>query len=238
MQKARYVFVLNTTKPFEEAYPRSFFEDRVRQMERKERALERAFGVKVTPTQLAQEYDRIEKATRAPEQWQAIQAALGRDRRLVEEIVCRPLLVERLLRQKFDLDRTVHAAPHQKARELRAEFAAGRTPRGVVTRVLEARGQAASLDDMLTKAMSPAEQPHTPGPGTEPGVEAPLPISPELQSVLDRELKRPGDVTTILEDREAFQVMRLIARRKARFTVEVVAVPKRSFDEWLNEVGT
>jgi hypothetical protein len=77
-----------------------------------ERLLKGAFGIRVTPELLAQELDRIEKSTKAPDQWEAIKKALGDDRRLIEEVFCRPLLVDRALRAKLAFDQKIHAAPH------------------------------------------------------------------------------------------------------------------------------
>jgi hypothetical protein len=79
---------------------------------------------------LAAEFERIERQTEDPEQWEAIQRALGHDRRLVEEAICRPLVVGRLLRQRFAFDEAIHAEAHAKARQARARFIAGQPVKG------------------------------------------------------------------------------------------------------------
>src|SRR5688572_4335135 len=93
VERARYAFVIGTTRPFDELYPRSVFEKRVERELSEEAVLQRVFGLSPTARSLAGEFDRIEKTTRAPEQWAAIKQALGNDRRFIEEIFCRPLLV-------------------------------------------------------------------------------------------------------------------------------------------------
>ena len=117
VERARDAFVLGATRPFDEVYPRSVFEQKVRREADEEAVLSREFGMEVTPELLAAEYERIEKETRAPDQWEAIKKALGGDRRMVEEVVCRPLLVDRALRARFAFDQTIHEEEHQQARE-------------------------------------------------------------------------------------------------------------------------
>ncbi len=56
---------------------------------------------------------------------------------------------------------------------------------------------------------------------------------PEVTVVLERELKLPGDVTTILEERDCFEVFRLIAITEESWKVEAVRFPKLEFDSWL-----
>ncbi len=58
----------------------------------------------------------------------------------------------------------------------------------------------------------------------------PLALDPEMVTVLERELKAKGDVTTILEERDRFSVFRLVGSSAATWTVEAVVVPKGDFD--------
>jgi hypothetical protein len=238
VERARYKFVINATKPFDEVYARAVFEKRVRQQEARERALKKVYSVELTEAQLADELLRIERSTRAPEQWEAVKKALGGEREKILEIVCRPLLVERVLRGRFDQDRQVHAAERQKAREARAAMLAGKSPEGLRVVSLTSESDAGpGLDEMLTKAKSEAKGPRVLTPPKERAKDAPFPAPPELIAVLEKELKKPGDVTTILEDRQQFQVFRLVERQGPVFKLEAVNVPKRPFDVWLAEVG-
>ena len=54
-----------------------------------------------------------------------------------------------------------------------------------------------------------------------------------MAAVLEKELKRPGDVTTILEERHAFEVFRLVEVTTESWRVEAVRLPKLDFDSWL-----
>jgi len=235
IERARYQFVIGNTTPFDEAYPLSVFERRVEREMAQERVLENSFGLTVTPELLAQEFDRIEKATKAPEQWESIKKALGNDRHLIEKVFCRPLLVDRALRSKFAFDQKIHAAQHRKARQAREGFLAGKTPRGAQLVVARRKGEpSATTDELLGRAKQEAALPRALSPPKDAVRDAPMSFDPEVAEVLERELKRPGDVTTILEERDCFEVFRLIASTEDSWKLEAVRFPKLDFDSWLD----
>jgi hypothetical protein len=236
VERARYRFVIGATQPFDEAYPRRVFERKVAREIAEERVLRKSFGVAITPGILAAEFDRIEKSTKAPDQWKAIKTALGNDRRRIEEIFCRPLLVDRMLHAKFAFDPAIHAGPHQRAREARAELLAGRKPVGVSSVVLSRGTRPAGTEDILAHAQKEATLPRVLEPPQMTDHGAPVPVEPELAAVLEKELVRPGDVTTILEERDRFSVFRLIEKSKDGWRVEAVTFPKVEFDTWFEKV--
>jgi len=241
VERARYTFVIGATRPFDEVYPRSAFEKKVERELAEERLLSRQFGMEVTRELLSAEYERIERETRAPDQWEAIKKALGGDRQRVDEVVCRPLLVDRVLRARFAFDPTIHTAEHQKARLAREAFLAGTTPGGAKLVRLSRRGEVTEgTDEMLARARAEATGPKVLSPaGAEQKEDRPLTLDPEMVTVLEKELKAKGDVTTILEERDRFSVFRLVRSDPGEWLVEAVEVPKRDFDRWLDEaVGT
>jgi hypothetical protein len=234
-EKARYAFVIGATRPFDEVYPRSVFEKKVKRELAEERVLSSQFGMQVTAELLSAEYERIEKETRAPDQWEAIKTALGGSRRKTEEVVCRPVLVDRVLRARFAFDQKIHEVEHQKAREARQVFLAGKTPKGSSTIWLSRKAEPGGTDELLAKARSEASGPKILAPD-EPGKksDAPVPVDPEMAKALEKELKKKGDVTTILEERNRFSVFRLVSSDAGEWLVEAVQVPKRDFDRWLD----
>jgi hypothetical protein len=236
VERARDAFVIGATTPFDEAYPRAVFAKKVEREQAEERVLARRFGMEITPAVLAAEYDRIERETRAPEQWAAIKAALGGSRARVEEVFCRPLVVDRVLRARFAFDPAIHAAEHQQARLAREAFLAGTTPTGAKRLRLSRRGEAAQgTDEMLARARAEAAGPKVLSPvGPEAKEDRPLTLDPEMVAVLEKQLKAKGDVTTILEERDRFSVFRLVSASADTWTVEAVVVPKRAFDRWLD----
>lgn len=200
VERARYAFVIGATRPFDEAYPAAVFARRVAR-EQVEESLLAGFGLRPSPDVLAREFARIEKDTRAPEQWLAVKAALGNDRRLIEEAVCRPLLVRRALEARFAIDAHVHAAARAKARAARVRWLAGEPSPAAVIMVIDRR-------------------------------------DPAAPAVLERQLRRPGDVSTILEHRDRFDVYRLLAITREAWKVEAVRVPKADFHRWLEGATT
>jgi len=234
VERARYAFTLGATQPFENAFPRSVFERRVARELREESLLAERFGMTVTRELLKEEYERIERSTRAPEQWDAIKRALGDDRLRVEDVFCRPLLVSRVLRARFAFDRQIHAEPHAQAREARALFlAAKQPPEARRVRVRLADEAPPSTDVLLAAAKAQAASgPRLLTPASPPPADTPETVSPEVAAVLQKQLRTPGDVTTILEERDQFEVFRLVARAEDVLTAEVVRVPKRDFEAW------
>jgi hypothetical protein len=236
VERARYRFVTGATQPFDEVYPRSVFEKKVARGLAEERVLRKSFGIVVTPEHLRQEFDRVERDTKAPDQWEAIKAALGNDRRRIEEVFCRPLLVERMLRAKFAFDQRIHAQPHQRAREARVTFLAGRKP-SEATVTLLARGSARTdTAEMLNRAQKEAALPRVLSPPGQRAKDAPQPVDPELAAALEKELRKPGDVTTILGERDRFSVFRLLEMKPDSWKVDAVTFPKVDFDRWFEAV--
>lgn len=238
VERARYAFALNATRPFDEVYPREVFEKRVCRQEQEERVLRERFRLAVTPALLAREYERIERETRAPEQWAAIRRALGDDRRRLEEIFCRPLLVERALHARFDFDPRVHAEAHARARRARAAFLSGRTPVGAASvRILRKPDAAPTTDELLERSRAEPSGPRSPdSTQAPPPLDSPFAVNPEMARVLEKELRRPGDVTTILEERDRFSVFRLQGLDGAEWRVLAVQIPKRDFEGWFESL--
>jgi hypothetical protein len=233
VERARYTFVLGATRPFDEAYPRPVFEKRVAGELRQERALAKSFGFEVTPELLAREFERVERDTKAPDQWQAVKTALGDDRRFIEEVVCRPLIVDRTLRWRFAFDAATHAAPHAKARAARARWQAGEAVEGARLLTLSRRSAPESTDRLLEKARSSASGPRVLS--AEPPAEEdhPLPLHPDALRVLEEQLGKRGDVSPILSERDRFAVYRLLEVSGETWRVEAVFFPKVDFEAWL-----
>jgi len=61
---------------------------------------------------------------------------------------------------------------------------------------------------------------------------ATLEVDPEIAAVLERELRRPRDVTTILEERDRFTVYRLVETTADTWKVQAAVFPKRDFEIW------
>lgn len=108
---------LGQKPPFEQALPPATLENLVRQELRKETALKKVYGVEVTPALLDAEVQRIQTTTRAPEVLVEIKTALANDPARFANSFAKPILVERLLREKYDNDGALHA-PQRREMEL------------------------------------------------------------------------------------------------------------------------
>jgi hypothetical protein len=235
VERARYTFVIGATKPFDEVYPPSIFEKKAAREMVEEDVLARVFGMVVTPELLAAEYDRIERETRAPDQWGAVKRALGGDRRRIEEVVCRPLLVNRALRARFAFNSRIHEKEREQARHARNRFLAGKVPSAARRLRLARTGEhIPTTDDLLLKAQVAATGPtRLKSERTSRSQDSPIAVDPEMANVLERELQKPGNVTTILEERDRFSVFRLRTATPSEWLVDGVVLPKRGFDAWL-----
>jgi hypothetical protein len=103
--------------PFQEALPADQLRRLVLTDLAKEAALKKVYGVEVTPAMLAAEVQRINTTTRTPEILAELKAALGNDTNRFARTVAKPIVVERLLRNRFENDDELHA-----------QLAAARTP--------------------------------------------------------------------------------------------------------------
>ncbi|MGZ4808913.1 MAG: hypothetical protein ACXV7D_06230 [Thermoanaerobaculia bacterium] len=207
VERARYAFVIGTKPPFDERYPQTFFVAQLEKQTERERVLREVFGITITEKDLAREFERIETSTKAPDQWEAMKAAVNHDPLVVQEVVCRPLLVGQILRARFGFDQHIHAAQHEQARTARAEFLAGRKPANACVLRISRHPDPSALS-----------------------------LEPEARTTLDKELHEPGDVSTILEYVDRFEVYRLREITSDFWSVDVVRVAKRGFDSWYEEV--
>jgi hypothetical protein len=134
IERVYYNHRLGEKPPFEQVLPPATLENLVRQEFCKETALKQAYRVEVTPAMLDAEVQRINTTTRAPEMLAEIKTALGNDPDRFARAMANPILVERLLREKFDNDDALHASPRREMEKVRTQLtnasAAFRSRRG------------------------------------------------------------------------------------------------------------
>jgi len=124
IERVYYKHRLGEKLPFEQVLPPASLENLVRQDLRKEAALKQSYGVEVTPAMLDAEVQRITTTTRAPEILAEIKAALGHDPARFANVFAKPILVERLLREKFDNDDALHAPQRRVVEQFRKQLLA------------------------------------------------------------------------------------------------------------------
>src|SRR5215813_5991555 len=110
---------IGATMPFSEAVPRAVLERKVSTALGESAALEMYWHTPVTQLLLERELDRIVRRTRMPERLREIDAALGGDVFLWQEVVARATLVHRLARRFYAYDPRFHEPARRRAEEIR-----------------------------------------------------------------------------------------------------------------------
>ena len=155
LERVYYRHRLGEKPPFEQVLPPATLENLVRRDLRKEAALKQAYGVEVTPAMLDAEVQRINTTTRAPDILAEIKTALGHDPARFADAFAKPILVERLLREKFDNDDALHAPQRRTVELVRGQLLAARNHRGneALTEKPETRNPKSEIDQSrLTSA--------------------------------------------------------------------------------------
>ena len=248
---------LGEKPPFEQVLPMVTLETLVRQDQRKEAALQQTYGVTITPALLDTEVQRINTTTRAPEMLAEIKAALGDDPARFANVFAKPLLVERLLREKFANDDALHAPQRRQVEQTRNQLLAAKQhgADGDKLRSLLQRSHSNAVTETTWQlAARPAETnaptadaleikkrfgPHAQllsSPNTGDGKERKLyfaDLPGELQNVLRVQLRRPGAVSAVIETPGGFLLYVAKEKTDAVLTVTGLSLPKRSYQEWL-----
>jgi len=258
IERVYYSHRLGEKPPFAQVLPPATLENLVRQDLRKESALKQAYGVEVTPALVEAEVQRINTTTRAPEILAEIKAALNHDPARFARAVAKPILVERLLREKFDNDDGLHAPQRRQVEQTRNELLATKQngadgekllallkrnhPNAVTetTWQLDARTaetNAPTADEMeIRKRFGPdARILSSPlGGGVDPKFHF-EDLPGELQKVLRVQLRQPGDVSAVIETPGGFLLYVTKEKTETVLSVAGLSWPKRSYEQWLTE---
>ena len=237
--------------PFEQAMPWEVLEHLLQGDRHKEAVLLKVYAVAVTPEMVEAEVRRIESTTRAPEVLAEIKQALGGDPTRFARSVARPIVVERLLRQRFDNDDALHAGQRATAEKARQQLLAHQAVAGMQESTWQLGPRppedapqapattpsppaASNSGSYSNEATVQVAQPL--GGGQEKPGERKLyfeDLDPELQDVLRVQLRKSGDVSAVIETPTAFLVFQAKEKSAAVLTASCLTVPKRGYDEWL-----
>ncbi len=91
-----------------------------------EAALNKAYGIRITPTEIDGEVKRINSTTRAPEILAELKQALGNNSERFARAVAKPIIVERELRSRFENDARLHAQTRTQTERLRNQLLAAK----------------------------------------------------------------------------------------------------------------
>jgi hypothetical protein len=258
IERVYYNHRLGDKPPFEKALPPDALEQLVKQDLHKEAVLKKVYGLEITPAMLDAEVQRINTTTRAPDVLAQLKAALGNDPQRFARAVARPIVVERLLRDKFENDNSLHQAARQQCEQIRNTLLTARTngagPAALLDQLKQANSNALSeitwqlaprpadadapaVDEIeIRKRFGPEARilsPHGDAAGDRKFYFDELP--PVLQKVLLAQLRGPGDVSAVIETPDGFLLY--LAREKSEHTLSAarLSLPKRGYEQWLAE---
>ena len=258
IERVYYNHRLGQKPPFEQVLPPATLENLVRQDMRKEAALKKFYGVEISPALLDAEVQRINTTTRAPEMLAEIKAALDNAPARFANVFAKPILVERLLRERFDNDDKLHASQRRQVEQTRNELLAAKTNGADFGKLLALLKHSHSNAVTETTWQLAARQPETNAPAADeieikkrfgPNAQLLSPpaaagkeqesyfedLPPELQNVLRAQLRQAGDVSAVIETPGGFLLY--VAKEKTDTVLSVagLSLPKRIYEQWLTE---
>jgi hypothetical protein len=260
VERVYYNHRIGTKPPFEQELPAPLAEKLVRQDLHKEAVLKKVYGVEVTQSMLDTERARIMATSRAPETLAELQAALGNDPVRFARTVARPIVVERILHQRFENDDQLHRAQRQEAEAARNELLTAKKNGDGYAKLLALlrRGHAGVTETIWQLG---ARLPQTKAPDANVaevqkrfGANAQILSSPsgtekelkfyfdelpaDLQRVLQAQLRQAGDLSAVIETPNSFLLYLCKERRDESLATATLSIHKRSYEEWLAEQDT
>jgi len=230
IERVYYNHRLGQKPPFDQVLPPDVLENLVRQDQRKESVLKEVYGFVVTAAMLDAEVARINTTTRAPEMLAEIKLSLGNDPARFANAFAKPIVVDRVLRQKFDNDTALHAGVRRQIEQTRSELLdAKKKGAGYDTlHSLLKQHYSSTVNETIWQLGPPPAQTKDKDMYFED-------LHPELQQVLRAQLRQPGDVSAVIETPAGFLLY--VAKHKTMSTMSaaVLSLPKRSYEQWLQE---
>ena len=258
VERVYYDHRLGSKPPFAQAMPAALAEKLVKDDLHQETVLKNVYGVEISRAMLAAEASRMDHSTRAPEILAELKAALGNAPDRFAETVVKPILVERLLREKFDDDEALNGPLRRQCESVRAALLAAKTNGASPARLLAELQHTAPTDvQVLTWQLTPRPAAGDPppdgeikntrlsGPGaqvislaTEPETDRFLyfeDLAPPLQRVLRVQLRQAGDVSAVIETPRGFLLYLATEKSEKTLSAGCLFLPKTSFEKWLNQ---
>jgi hypothetical protein len=212
---------IGSDRPFEAAVPKSLLEDKVRASLQLSEILDKRWGIRLTTEDAAAELERIVRQTRFPARLEEIFQAMGHDARLMRECFARPVLVQRLARERFASDPFLHAPARQEAGLIHDRLGSGGLdvsadhPRRALIEIVEIKEPGARAG--LPRRDAPRRLELTPEPFAR------------QRARLPRRVGEPGPLS---DEGDAVVVRAIAAEEPGRLTIATYRVPKRRWDEW------
>jgi N-acetylneuraminic acid mutarotase len=232
IERVYYSHQLNTATPFEEVVLRSRLEEKVRTYLKQSVALQEIWNTPVTAEMLRREQERMEAHTRIPVRLRELYAALGDDPLLIQECLVRPVLVDRLARNFFAYNPTIHSDALREVEALREHLVRGRI-NPWSEHFLRTETEVVRTGDEEQRAIRESRQ-------VVPNEE-----SARVRVDLDADkferyrinvLKSDGRDFPIVEGRDAFTIRIILELNDDLARVATYVVGKRTWDDWWDSV--
>ncbi len=231
VERVYYAKQVGAKIPFEQAVSRSVIERRVQQELLKERVLKQVYRLDITPKLVAEEVARIERSTMAGDMLAQIKLSLNNNPERFARSVAKPLVVDRVLRARFEADAAAQNGQRQTAESLRALLLAAKP--GERAALLKARPEVREVKWQF------GAKPKTDLASARPALEPGLPkqyftdLPAEMQKVLDAQLRQPGDVSAVFGSDQNFALYLATSRTAEALTAQAVEISRLSFEDWL-----
>ncbi|MDB6020062.1 MAG: hypothetical protein JWR19_4551 [Pedosphaera sp.] len=261
IERVYYQHRLGQKPPFEETLPPAALEKLVRLDLNKEAVLRKKYSIVITPAMIEAEVQRINSTTRAPEMLAELKAALGNDPIKFANVFAKPILVERDLHVRFENDDALHAAQRREGEQVRTQLLATQNSGADGTNRLALLQQShrAEVSELTWQLGARPAETNAPdaelleaqkrfGPNAQV-LSAPqdadkerklyfMDLPDDLQSVLQAQLRRAGDVSAVIETPGGFLFYLAKEKTSAILNIAVLSIPKRDYEQWLaDEAG-
>lgn len=239
--------------PFEEVLPRELADELVNRDLERERALKQK-GIEFGAADIAAEARRIDRASKAPEVLAELKKALDNDPVRFGRTVVKPILVERRLEELYHEDLASHSPVREQAERLRQQLLAVRLDEARPGRLQALIPVGAKLVETTWRLDAPSGQSNSAAPVKEstasedyraeataqwavPGdsekTASLSELRPELQALLREQLRRPGDVSAVVETDADFVVFVARDRTERLLRAAAIHLPKETYEFWL-----
>ena len=214
IERVRHAHQIGEKRPFEAVFPQSLLERKVKTYLRQSLALERIWKTPVTAAMVRAEAERMQRGTRMPERLAELHRALDNDPVLILECLVRPVLVERLARERFASDPAIHADTSREAELLHAALSGGtldprenHPARQLVEVVLADRSNNATRDHLQL----PREQ---------------------YENLRGRAPAGKGVIGPVQDEGDRFVMRIVLEEHPGSFLLGTFSVEKRTWDDW------
>lgn len=118
VERVRQKHRIGADSSFDSRYPESFWQAQAEDVVRKSNCLRDRWGIRIDDRALSRELRRICASTQAPERLEEIFKALGWSSVRIKECLVRPILADRLFRDRVANDKIVQEAAREQASQL------------------------------------------------------------------------------------------------------------------------